>query len=209
LEISKTDIEIAKTSLQPSLSAFYSYSTRISYSDRLTGTGVFNQFPIGTVAATGQEVVTQVEQRGVIGPSSFVDQLQTNDGHNFGIQLSIPILNGFSAKNNVKRSKVNLMRFENQFEQQKLGLESTVNQAYNDAKGAFNFYKAAQKTVIARNDAYQDATKRFDAGVMNSFEFTQIKQRYEASVSDELRAKFDYVFKLKVLEFYFGLKLEI
>ena len=203
LEISKTDIEIAKTSLQPSLSAFYSYSTRISYSDRLTGTGVFNQFPIGTVAATGQEVVTQVEQRGVIGPSSFVDQLQTNDGHNFGIQLSIPILNGFSAKNNVKRSKVNLMRFENQFEQQKLGLESTVNQAYNDAKGAFNFYKAAQKTVIARNDAYQDATKRFDAGVMNSFEFTQIKQRYEASVSDELRAKFDYVFKLKVLEFYF------
>ena len=209
LEISKTDIEIAKTSLQPSLSAFYSYSTRISYSDRLTGTGVFNQFPIGTVAATGQEVVTQVEQRGVIGPSSFVDQLQTNDGHNFGIQLSIPILNGFSAKNSVKRSKVNLMRFENQFEQQKLGLESTVNQAYNDAKGAFNFYKAAQKTVIARNDAYQDATKRFDAGVMNSFEFTQIKQRYEASVSDELRAKFDYVFKLKVLEFYFGLKLEI
>ena len=209
LEISKTDIEIAKTSLQPSLSAFYSYSTRISYSDRLTGTGVFNQFPIGTVAATGQEVVTQVEQRGVIGPSSFVDQLQMNDGHNFGIQLSIPILNGFSAKNSVKRSKVNLMRFENQFEQQKLGLESTVNQAYNDAKGAFNFYKAAQKTVIARNDAYQDATKRFDAGVMNSFEFTQIKQRYEASVSDELRAKFDYVFKLKVLEFYFGLKLEI
>ena len=95
LEISKTDIEIAKTSLQPSLSAFYSYSTRISYSDRLTGTGVFNQFTIGTVAATGQEVVTQVEQRGVIGPSPFLDQLQTNDGHNFGIQLSIPILNDF------------------------------------------------------------------------------------------------------------------
>ena len=209
LEISKTDIEIAKTSLQPSLSAFYSYSTRISYSDRLTGTGVFNQFPIGTVAATGQEVVTQVEQRGVIGPSPFLDQLQTNDGHNFGIQLSIPILNGFSAKNSVKRSKVNLMRFENQFEQQKLGLESTVNQAYNDAKGAFNFYKAAQKTVIARNDAYDDANKRYAVGILNSFEFTQIKQRYEASVSDELRAKFDYVFKLKVLEFYFGLKLEI
>ncbi len=209
LEISKTDIEIAKTSLQPFISAFYSYSTRISYSDRLMGTGTFNQFPIGIVAATGQEVVTQVEQRSITGPSSFIDQFQTNDGHNFGIQLSIPILNGFSAKNNLKRSKVNLMRIENQFEQQKLSLESTVNQAYNDAKGAFNFYEAAKKTVVARDDAYQNATKRFDAGVMNSFEFTQIKQRYEASVSDELRAKFDYVFKLKVLEFYFGLKLEI
>ena len=44
---------------------------------------------------------------------------------------------------------------------------------------------------------------------MNSFEFTQIKQRYETSVSDELRSKFDYIFKLKILEFYFGVKLEI
>ncbi|MDB4715570.1 TolC family protein [Flavobacteriaceae bacterium] len=209
LEISKTDIEIAKTSLQPSLSAFYSYSTRISYSDRLTGTGVFNQFPIGTVASTGQEVVRQLEETRVIGPNSFVDQFKMNDGHNFGIALNIPILNGFAARNSVKRSKVNLMRSENQFEQQKLNLESTVNQAYNDAKGAYKFYNAAQKTVIARNDAFNDATKRYDAGVMNSFEYTQIKQRYEASVSDELRAKFDYVFKLKVLEFYFGLKLEI
>jgi outer membrane protein len=209
LEIAKTDIEIAKTSLQPSLSAFYSYSTRISYSDRLIGSGVFTQVPFGTVAATGQEVVRQIEQTSVIGPDSFANQFQMNDGHNFGIQLSIPILNGFSARNNVKRNKVNLMRSENQFEQQKLNLESTVNQAYNDAKGAYNFYKAAQKTVIARNDAYDDATKRFDAGIMNAFEFTQIKQRYEASVSDELRAKYDYVFKLKVLEFYFGLKLEI
>ena len=209
LEISKADIEIAKTGLQPSLSAFYSYSTRLSYSDRLTGTGVFDDFPIGIVATTGQEVVRSIEQTRVIGPESLGTQFKMNDGHNFGIQLSIPILNGFAAKNNVKRSKVNLMRSENQFEQQKLNLESTVNQAYNDAKGAFNFYKAAQKTVIARNDAYDDATKRFDAGIMNSFEFTQIKQRYETSVSDELRAKYDYVFKLKVLEFYFGLKLEI
>lgn len=209
LEISKTDIEIAKASLQPSLSAFYSYSTRISYSDRLEGTGVFTQAPIGVVAATGQEVVRPIEQTTVIGPDSFANQFQLNDGHNFGIQLSIPILNGFSARNNLKRSKVNLMRSENQFEQQKLNLESTVNQAYNDAKGAYNFYKAAQKTVVARNDAYDDATNRFDAGIMNAFEFTQIKQRYEAAVSDELRAKYDYVFKLKVLEFYFGLKLEI
>lgn len=209
LEISKTDIEIAKTSLQPSLSAFYSYSTRISYSDRLTGTGVFNQFPIGTVAATGQEVVRQLEETRVIGPNSFADQFKMNDGHNFGIALNIPILNGFAARNSVKRSKVNLMRSENQFEQQKLNLESTVNQAYNDAKGAYKFYNAAQKTVITRNDAFNEATKRYDAGIMNSFEYTQIKQRYEASVSDELRAKFDYVFKLKVLEFYFGLKLEI
>lgn len=209
LEISKTDIEIAKAALQPSLSAFYSYSTRISYSDGIERTGVFEETPIGYVAATGEAVNTSVEQRRVVGPDSFWNQFQMNEGHNFGVQLRIPILNGLLSKNNLKRSKVNLLRSQNTFEQQKLNLESDVNQSYNDALGAYNFYKAAQKTVIARGDAYNNATKRFDAGVMNSFEFTQIKQRYEASVSDELRSKFDYIFKLKILEFYFGLKLEI
>ena len=209
LEISKIDIEIAKAALQPSLSAFYSYSSRISYSDGIEKTGVFDEVPIGYVAATGEAVNTSVEQRRVVGPDSFWDQFQMNDGHNFGVQLRIPILNGFSSKNNVKRSKVNLMRSQNALEQQKLNLESSINQAYNDALGAYNFYKAAQKTVIARKEAYDNASKRFDAGVMNSFEFTQIKQRYEVSVSDELRSKFDYIFKLKILEFYFGLKLEI
>jgi outer membrane protein len=170
---------------------------------------VFEETPIGYVAATGEAVNTNVEQRRVVGPDSFWNQFQMNEGHNFGVQLRIPILNGLLSKNNLKRSKVNLLRSQNTFEQQKLNLESDVNQAYNDALGAYNFYKAAQKTVIARGDAYNNATKRFDAGVMNSFEFTQIKQRYEASVSDELRSKFDYIFKLKILEFYFGLKLEI
>jgi outer membrane protein len=56
-------------------------------------------------------------------------------------------------------------------------------------------------------DAFDDAQKRYEAGVMNSFNYTQIKQRYDAAVSDEVRAKYDYIFKLKVVEFYFGVPL--
>ena len=93
-------------------------------------------------------------------------------------------------------------------EQQQLDLESNINQAYNDTSGAYTFYEASQKTTQARLDAFNNAQKRFEAGVMNSFNYTQIKQRYEAAVSDEVRAKYDYIFKLKVLEFYFGIPLE-
>jgi outer membrane protein len=62
---------------------------------------------------------------------------------------------------------------------------------------------------LARRKAYEDAINRFEAGVMNVFDFNQIKQRYENAASDVVRAKFDYIFKLKVLEFYFGITISI
>ena len=133
--------------------------------------------------------------------------MDNNEGHNFGVRLSIPIFNGNSIRNNVKRSRVNLLRSENQFEQEKLNLESSINQAYNSALGAYKFYEAAKKTVLARERTYQDAINRFDAGVMNSYDFNQITERYNNATSDLVRAKFDYIFKLKVLEFYFGIPI--
>jgi outer membrane protein len=125
------------------------------------------------------------------------------------LRLNIPIFNGNVARNNVDRSKVNLLRSQNQWEQEKLNLENTINQAYNSAEGAFKFFEAAQKTEYARRIAYEDAVNRFEAGVMNSFDFNQIKQRYETAASDVVRAKFDYIFKLKVLEFYFGADISL
>ncbi|PDH46328.1 MAG: hypothetical protein CND43_00670 [Flavobacteriales bacterium MED-G15] len=88
-------------------------------------------------------------------------------------------------------------------------MESTINEAYNSAQGAYKLYEASIKTAQARERAYQDAINRFEAGVMNSFDFNQIKQRFDASTSDVVRSKFDYIFKLKVLEFYFGLSVTL
>lgn len=206
--IAEADLKLAKGGLQPSLRAFYSYSTRLSYADRIRGTGEFNDVPIGFVRSTGEVVNTRVEGREVIDPLPIADQLGLNDGHNFGIQLSIPIFNAFGAKNNVKRNKINLARSEVVKEQQQLDLETSINQAYNDARGAEKFYVAAQSTTEARELTYLNAQKRFNAGVLDSFNFSQIKQRYEAAVSDQVRAKYDYIFKLKVLEFFFGIPLE-
>ena len=76
-------------------------------------------------------------------------------------------------------------------------------------KGLTNFYEASRKTALARNRAYEDAINRFEAGVINSFDFNQIRQRFDVATSDVVRAKFDYIFKLKVLEFYFGLSITL
>ena len=209
IEIAKTDIDLAKGALLPTLSAFYNYNTRISYSDRFIETGNFIETPIGVVKENGSLVVTQFPERAITDPLSFGDQFRQNDGHSYGLALNIPIFNGLSIKNNIKRRKLNLKRSETQFEQTKLDLENTINQAYNNAEGAFKFYEASEKTLKARKEAYFIAEKQFEAGVLNSYDFIQIKQRYDIAASDNVRAKYDYIFKLKVLEFYFGVEIAI
>ncbi len=132
-----------------------------------------------------------------------------NKGQTFGLQLNVPIFNRMQTRNNIKRSEINLERIKYQFEQDKLDLENTVNQSYNDLKGAIKFYEASSKTLISLKNAFEDTTDRYRLGVLSSFDFIQAKQRYESAVSENIRAKFDYIFKLKVLEFYFGLPLSI
>ncbi len=209
LEIAKKNLEFNRSLLQPRLSAFYSYSTRIAYSDRLIGTGEFQNVPIGFVENTNQRVLTPVQSTRVVGAKSFSEQFDNNAGQNFGLSLSIPILNNFSVKSNVNRSKVNILRNENQLLQKKLDLENTINQAHNDAKGALKAYAASKKSLESRELSYEYAREKFELGAMNSFDFTQVKQRFESAQSDLITSKFDLIFKIKVLEFYFGVPLSI
>jgi len=136
---------------------------------------------------------------------NFENQISDNKNHNFFLSLNIPIFNGFSVKNNVKRSKVSLELTKFQLEQTELDLETNVYQSFNDAKGALKAYEAAQKTLIARQEAFNYSQERYTVGLLNSFDFNQSKNNLEASQSEVVRTKYDYIFKLKVLEFYFGI----
>jgi outer membrane protein len=136
--------------------------------------------------------------------TDFVDQLYLNDGIGYGLQLNVPIFNGFAVRSNVKRSKINLKNTEYQLEQTRLDLESSVYQAYVDANGALKAYESATVALESQELAYQYAKDRFDVGLTNAFDFSQSKLRYDNSLIEENRTKFEYIFKLKVLELYFG-----
>ncbi len=176
ISIAEKDIKISKSFLLPSLTSFYSWSTRISYLD--------------------------------MAPS-FEDQFDLNKGQTYGFGINIPIFQGKAIRNNIERTKVNLERLKYQYDQEKLNLENTINQAYFDLIGAIKLYEASNKTVKSLESAFEDASDQFLIGSINSFDFIQSKQRYEAALSDNVRAKFDYIFRLKVLEFYFGIPLTI
>ena len=212
VELAETDVKLAKGALYPSLSGFYQYNTRASYQDIVAGFEVDPDNPtrpIGLVEGTDQVVVGPNTRPIVEAMDPLLLQFSVNDGHIFGAALNIPILNGFSAKNSVKRNKVNLERAKLQLEQDKLDLENVINQAWNDAKAAITAHEAAQKTLEARQLAYDYSKERFDVGLMNAFDFSQAQSRLDNAQAEVIRTKYDYIFRVKVLEFYFGIPIEL
>ncbi|MBW8199483.1 TolC family protein [Flagellimonas abyssi] len=185
VELAEQDVKITKGAYLPTLSAFFQYGTR--YSD-----------------------VTQIpDGNGVPYTPSLTDQLWIFDGISYGAQLNIPIFNGWSTRNNVTRSQISLEKAKLQLEQDKLDLENTIQQAYVDVNTFEKAYAAAEKTLEARTLAYDYAKERYDVGLMNAFDFSQAQARVENAQADVIRTKYDYIFRLKILEFYFGIPISL
>jgi outer membrane protein len=121
--------------------------------------------------------------------------------------LTIPVFNGFSVKNNVERSKVALERSKNNLQQQNLDLQRTIYAAFTDAKGALNANETAITSFEARQEAYLYAKEKFDVGLLNSFDYNQAQTLMINAQSEVLRTKYDSIFKIKILEFYFGIPI--
>lgn len=188
LDIAERDVKIARGAYQPSLTGFYSFSTRASYSDRIIG-----------FDGNGNPITAN--------PLPLFDQFSENKGHNFGLQLNIPILNGFLTRTNVARTKIALESSQISMKQAELDLERNVFTAITDAKGALNAYETAVIALEARQGALDYAKARFDVGMMNAFEFNQAQNLFITAQSEVLRAKYDYIFKIKIVEFYFGIPI--
>jgi outer membrane protein len=187
LDIAEKDVKIAKGAYQPSLQGYYSFSTRAGYSDRVIG---FN----GSTP--------------ILAPALPVfEQFDNNKGHSFGLQLNIPILNGFSVKNNVELSKITLERSKLAFSQQELDLERNIFTAFTDAKGAVKANESAITALEARQEAFNYAKEKFEVGMMNAFDFNQSETLLANAKSEVIRTKYDYIFRIKVLEYYFGIPI--
>lgn len=180
VDLAEKDLEISKGAIWPTLGAFFNYNTRYSDQTRDPVTG---------------------------DPIPFSEQLYLNDGISYGAQLNIPIFNGFSTRNNIKRSQIAVQRAELQLEQDKLALETTINQAYVDVQNTAKSYEAAVKNLEARRLAYEYSKERFDVGLMNAFDFSQAQARVDDAEAAVIRTKYDYIFRIKVLEFFYGLPI--
>jgi len=136
--------------------------------------------------------------------NSFFQQINDNKGHGFNLNVGIPIFSRFQNKTSVAKSKILVENSKLSLEQAKLDLESTIQNAYTDAQAALKTYVAAEKSLTSQQLAFDNSLERYNIGALNNFELEQARIRLINAESSLINAKYDFVFKTKVLDFYVG-----
>ena len=134
----------------------------------------------------------------------LLEQLNVNKGHSINMNISIPIFNRNQTKAQVKKSKILEETTNLALEQAKIDLESTIQRAFTDARAALKSYEAAQLSLQSQEVAFQNSQERFIIGALNSFDLEQSRLRMINARSSLINAKYDFIFKTKVLDFYLG-----
>lgn len=134
----------------------------------------------------------------------YFTQLDNNLGYGLNFNVNIPIFNRNQTKSNVNRQKINYEISKFGLENQKLQLQQTIQKAYYDAKAAAKTFESAQKSLLAQNEAFKNAQESYNVGAMTQFDFDLVRNRLVSAEGAIIRAKYDYIFKTKVLKFYYG-----
>jgi outer membrane protein len=202
-------IGVARSGYYPSLSINAGISTNYSSAapDRFPVLGsenTFEEVTIGQVRGSGQEVFTLRPEPSEFTDNTYLNQLDFNQRRFIGLSLNIPIFSRFQVKTSVQQAIITQKRSAYQLTSVKNQLQQTIEQAYLDVKAAAKSYEALKNSFEASELSFRNAEQRLELGATDAVEFTQIKNDFERVKSDLIRAKYDYIFKLKVLDFYQG-----
>ena len=131
---------------------------------------------------------------------SFSKQINTNLSTTLGFNLNIPIFNKFETQSRVKTAKLNAAATSLQLETVKQQLQKTVQQAYQNALGAKANWDAAEQSVLASREALRFVERKYELGSASVYELYQAKNNMNVAESEIVQAKYEYVFRLKILE---------
>ncbi len=148
----------------------------------------------------GTNYSSQIQQ--FFPEQDFGTQLDDNLNQYVGFGLNVPIFTRLQNRTLYQNSKLNLQRAQLNLELVKNNLRQTIYQAHADAKASYNSYLAAEKAVESSEESFKYADQRFQVGALNQFDYENAKNSLAIAKSEMLRAKYDYIFKIKVLEFY-------
>ncbi|MBT8253381.1 MAG: TolC family protein, partial [Bacteroidia bacterium] len=140
---------------------------------------------------------------------TFFNQLNDQKAHSFNLNISIPIFSRFLNKTNVAKSKIQEENSKLSLEQTRLNLEANVQRAFTDAQAAFKAFEAAKKSLASQELAFNNSQERYSIGALNAFDLEQTRFRLINAQSSLVNAKYDFVFKTKVLDFYLGKPISI
>jgi len=215
LQSSYYAVKAAKGNLYPRLSLNGSINSNYSSANdraRLIPDGGVerdaNPMPIAFFDPTGTQIPVSAYGYSPTGTMSdgygYRDQLQDNIFRSASVALTIPLFNGLQAKSNVRRSEISQRLAEITQKQVNNTLRQNVETAYNDAFAASKTYNSSQRQVQAREEAFRMTQQRYDIGAANYVEYQVAENDLFQAKSDLSRAKYNFIFRKKLLDFYQG-----
>lgn len=174
IEVAELGTQINKAGYWPSVSFGYGFGSNVFYSN-----------------------LTENED-------SFFNQLNNQKSHSFRLGVNIPIFSQFQNKTAVAKSQIQELNSKLDLEQAKLDLEGNIQRAFTDAQAALKAYESAKKSIESQKLALENAEERYKLGNMTAFDLEQTRIRYLNAQNLLINAKYDFVFKTKVLDFYMG-----
>lgn len=140
---------------------------------------------------------------------SFSEQFKQNGQKIVGFSLSVPLFNRFQVRNSVRSARISIINRELMMENTKKTLYKEIQQAYYNATAAQEKYTASDKSVLASKEAFNYAQDRYNAGKSTVFEFNEAKTKYAQSLAEQAQAKYNFIFRAKILDFYNGTPLRL
>ena len=218
LKAAAAKIKAARGALYPTFSGYGSLGTNYGY----FRTPVYQQIASGYISSglvvsngsggyidVQRPVFTNGTKTGYYTSDAIGTQFNNNFGQSIGINISVPLFNGWSARANYERSKLNITTIELQKDLDNKSTKQDIYQAYNAAIVAMEKFNSSKKSVDAAQRSFDFATKRYNIGMLTTLELITDQNNLFRAKLELVLNQFDYVFKMKVLEFYKGQGLKL
>lgn len=206
LEAAEKSITVAKSQFVPEISLFANLNTNYSSAAQLfndTGTSIVETGDFVSIDNQDYSVFTE-KTNFTSDPIPYSDQFDNNRNSAVGVSVSIPIFNGFRAKNNVALEKIKKEEAQTALAQIKLDLKTSIKQSYSAMQSAFEKYKLLQDQVDAYAESFRINEIRFNNGVSNSVAYIISKNNLDNAQTNLANIKYEYALRIKILEYYRG-----
>jgi outer membrane protein len=208
-ESAELGIAVAKGALYPSLNLFGSLSSNYSSLGR-TILGTETVTSSQTFRIGGAPVEVEFDNVvPIVGKNPYFDQIGENFGQSVGMSLQIPIFSNGRNRINVERAQIGLLNSQASNLQVRQQLKANIQRAITDTRSSAKSLEAAQQALEAAEIALTNAQKRFELGSINNFEYTTARNNFDRATADFTRARYQYLFNLKTVEFYQGKGLSL
>lgn len=203
LQSAKKNLASARGSRSPLISLNWSYNTGYSEAnERITSLQYYGEDTIGYTPSL--EPVTYPSYLPTYEIIPFNEQFDDNKYQAIGINFSIPFFNGWQAQTAINKAKISVLIAEYDVQTSKSELNKSIQQAYADALAGVKKYNASHKSMEASKETLKYTEQKFNLGLINSVDYTTAKTNYNKSEVELLQSKYDYILKIKILDFYQG-----